>query len=100
MTKTDIKKEFQSMEKHGALVYTLNSYRAMPRGMRGLPDHIIIAGKDIYFIEVKLPGDRLRKEQIEFREAINGADGVFYSECTGVKDVGVIRNMIYNSLGD
>ena len=57
-----------------------NSYRAMPRGARGLSDNLYVRDGVLLFIEDKGSGDNIRIEQAAFADFINilAPPNVFY----------------------
>lgn len=72
MTKSDITNALhKALDKHYK-VYTFNSHRAMPVGLKGLPDHLLISRKGVkqYWLEVKIGKDTEKPEQKIFREMI------------------------------
>lgn len=48
----------------------MNSLKAMPIGMKGFPDHVIIGKKYIVFVEVKIGADKMSSEQIKFNQTL------------------------------
>lgn len=70
MTKTDITASLKNLEKHGFKVYTFNSNKPMPKGLRGLPDHLIIGNMYQWWLEVKIGKDTEKPDQKTFREMI------------------------------
>lgn len=70
MTKSEITNALNNLKKHGFSVYTFNSNKPMPIGLKGLPDHLIIGKSYQWWIEVKLDKDTLKPEQIIFKEMI------------------------------
>ena len=65
-----------------------NSYRAMPRGARGISDNIYIRDGVLLFIEDKGTNDTLRIEQALFAEYIKAQapDNVFYMIAESTED--------------
>ena len=70
MTKSDITNTLKGLEKYGFKVYTFNSNKPMPTGLKGLPDHLIIGKSYQWWIEVKLGKDTEKPDQKIFREMI------------------------------
>lgn len=70
MTKSEITNTLNGLRKHGFTVYTFNSNKPMPIGLKGLPDHLIIGKSYQWWIEVKLGKDNEKPEQKIFREMI------------------------------
>lgn len=72
MTKSEITNALhKALDKHYK-IYTFNSHRAMPVGLKGLPDHLLISYKGVkqYWIEVKIGKDTEKPDQKIFREMI------------------------------
>ena len=65
-----------------------NSYRAMPRGARGMSDNLYVRDGVLLFVEDKGTGDTLRIEQAEFAEHIkmNAPPNVYYLICSSKED--------------
>lgn len=73
MSKTTdpISNELNRLEKFGYEVYNFNVRKPqMNRGMKGIPDYLIIGKKILLFIEVKRKGDSYRLEQLIFKDKI------------------------------
>ncbi len=70
ITKTEITNALNNLRKHGFIVYHFNSHKAMPTGLKGLPDHLVIGKMYLYWIEVKLGTDTLKPDQIIFKKMI------------------------------
>jgi len=61
----------KALDKHYK-IYTFNSNKPMPVGLKGLPDHLLINrnGAGIWWLEVKIGKDTEKPEQKTFREMI------------------------------
>lgn len=46
-------------------------YKWVSPGTRGVPDRIVIYQRNIFFVELKRPGERPRKDQLKIIEKIN-----------------------------
>lgn len=86
MTKTDITNTLhKALDKHFK-IYTFNSNRAMPVGLKGLPDHLLInrAGVGVWWLEVKIGKDTEKPDQKTFREMIQKQEkkskGIYYRQ--------------------
>ncbi len=67
-TKSKIAKRIKALEQTGRIkVVNFNHNRTMPSGLRGFPDFLILGKNLVVFVELKLGNDRLRKEQIAFK---------------------------------
>lgn len=84
VTKSDISKSLKDLRKYGFLVFTFNAWRGSHSGNKGFPDHVILKGSRMYFLEVKIGKDKLSKEQKEFWKGIIGLHNpnVFYQIVT------------------
>lgn len=67
MIENDIEKYLiRRMKSIGALCYKFTS-----PGTRGVPDRIVIYQGDIFFVELKRPGGKPRKDQLKIMEKFN-----------------------------
>lgn len=54
-------------------------YQAMPKySMRGVPDIIVIKNKEFIGLEVKRPGEKQSKHQVEFQSKCEAVGGKYY----------------------
>jgi hypothetical protein len=67
-------------------IYTFNSNKPMPTGLKGLPDHLLINrnGVGMWWLEVKIGKDTEKPEQKIFREMIERIErkskGIYYRQ--------------------
>lgn len=70
--KQRINNMLKELERFGIKVYNFSFHRQMPKGAVGVPDHMLIGRKKVYFVEDKLSkSDRLREAQLEFAETVS-----------------------------
>lgn len=72
--------KFKTLKRLGFLVLSFESNRPMPKGAKGMTDYLIIGKRfygDIYFIERKYKGDRIRKEQETIAEYLTKSGNYF-----------------------
>lgn len=71
---------FEALKRFGFLVLSFESNRPMPRGAKGMTDYLIIGNRfkgDIYFVERKFKGDKMRKEQSIVAEYLDKSGNYF-----------------------
>jgi hypothetical protein len=70
MIEKDIEKYLaEQVKKQGGLCLKFTS-----PGTRGVPDRIVIYDGEVFFTELKKPGENLRKDQQKMREILNKQD--------------------------
>ena len=72
MTKSYITEQLhKALDKHYK-IYTFNSNKPMPIGLKGLPDHLLISRNGVkqWWLEVKIGKDTEKPDQKIFREMI------------------------------
>jgi predicted type IV restriction endonuclease len=64
-SKKDINERLKELEKIGWLVFNFSFNKYIPKGIKGLPDYLLINYKRIVFLELKLKEtkDKLREHQ-------------------------------------
>lgn len=86
MTKSQITETLHKALDKQFKIYTFNSNKPMPVGLKGLPDHLLINrnGVGVWWLEVKIGKDTEKPEQKTFREMIQRierkAKGVYYRQ--------------------
>lgn len=70
-TKAEISKVFAELRKYGFLVFNFNQKNRFGRGLVGFVDHLIVGTQAVYFIEVKIGKDTIKKDQQELYDMID-----------------------------
>lgn len=67
--KSKVAKRIKALEQTGLIkVFNFSYNKTMPSGLKGFPDFLILGRNLVVFVELKIGYDKLRKEQLEFKE--------------------------------
>lgn len=72
--------KFKTLRKLGFLVLSFESNKRMPKGSSGMTDYLIIGKRfygDIYFVERKYKGDRMRAGQLLVADYLSKSGNYF-----------------------